>query len=108
MNKDKRTEFENKFPEFLYEGLDTNKLWDWITQYVEEEVRGERERIKDDLEKLIDKDTARLLCDRFQEFNANNERCCGVCGYNPERQRELILNSLTPEVKEGIKSLKEK
>ena len=50
------------------------------------------ERVIGEIETIMDKDTARLICD--QQEMVWGERSCKVCGYDPERQRKYIINKL--------------
>ncbi len=100
MNKDKREEFKKLF--FSKRWLATKDkdvvevacdgLLKWITQYVEEEVRETLKKVEDNL--------SYAEC-----INPDDELDRGKWFFHIDRGSWIKLkNSLTPEVKEGLKS----
>lgn len=73
-----------------------NEVWSWIKGSllkVREQTRRETiEEVRKRLEKLVDKKRAEELSKQFQMFFGQDN--CNICGYDPKKQREMLLDSL--------------
>ena len=64
-----------------------------LKELLEEAKKQERKRVIKEIEHLMDKKRAKELADNLEY--AWGDRYCHICGTNPEKQREKILELLS-------------
>lgn len=73
--------------------FDEENAWSFIETSINQAIQEEDKKIYKKLDNLLDKKRAKELADNFDIFSGI--RYCKICGYNPEKQRKMILDLLT-------------